>query len=351
MRPAAILSLGLALAALSQPAAAGPVRLVIRTAEVPRDPFAVTVIGHYADLHNGYSRTWKRALVRAGKARWLPLGPVNWLVNTGVSLQIYHPEYLGAAQRSRRTPLLVHPVSFEPFRPRTWREVMSEWPTVVSSRGEHPLFAALGHLHGFHEIWLPTMDTEGAASDEELREHLPLLDELLAFVESTGPAPVDTATGYADAERRRAFERALAHQELEARVELAELVRRAHAWLSVPRPQRILLRTAMQEMRSPRGLGEQLMLEHDLTQLGAFLDGYVAARAARRDPVENTSWTHPETRITYRVTVLDPPPGCAFLAVTTDLTRVVEADLGGMTAQVKALFCQRASGRWRYGRS
>ena len=92
VRIGALVALGLLL--LAVPAAAGPVRLEIETVEVPRDPFAVTVTGHYADLHNGTSRTWKRALVPADGPRWLPLGPVNWLLNMGVSLWIYHPEYV-----------------------------------------------------------------------------------------------------------------------------------------------------------------------------------------------------------------------------------------------------------------
>jgi hypothetical protein len=351
MRVAAVLVLGILLAALAGPAAAGPVRLEIQTAEIPRDPFAVTVTGHYADLHNGHSRTWKRALVPAGGPQWLPLGPVNWVLNMGVSMRVYHPEYVAESQRSRKTPLLVRPVFFEPFRPRAWRDVMAEWPTRVTRRNEHPLFAVLGHLQGFHQTWLPVVDAEGAATDAQLRGYLPFLDELLAFAEAAGPAPRSTTMTFDTAEKLRAFERSLADQERAARADAAELVRRARAWLSVPRAQRVALRSAMEDMRSPKGLGERLMSEHDLAELGAFLDRNAADRAARRDPQERVSWTHPETRITYRVAVLDPPPGCAFVSVTTDLTHVVEADLGDMTQSVKALFCRRAGGEWRYGRS
>lgn len=351
VRLATVLSLVLLLAALARPAAAGPVRLEIETAETPRDPFVVTVTGHYADFHNGYSRTWKRALVPAGRAQWLPLGPVNWFLNMGVSLRVFHPEYVSESQRSRKTPLLLRPVFFEPFRPRAWREVMAAWPTNVEKRNEHPLFAVLGHLQGFHHIWLPTMDAEGVVTDAQMRTYLPFLDELLAFAETAGPVPRGTAMAIDDAEKRRAYERSLASQELEARADTAELVRRAHAWLSVPHSQRVALRTAMDDMGSPKGLGERLMSEHDLAELGAFFDRYAANRAARRDPQERVSWTNPETRITYRVTVLDPPPGCAYVSVTTDLTRVVDADLGDLTHEVRARFCQRPSGEWRYGRS
>ena len=93
------------------------------------------------------------------------------------------------------------------------------------------------------------------------------------------------------------------------------------------------------------------MNEHDLAELGGFLDRYTADRTARRNPQGRVSWTNPETRISYRVAVLDPPSGCAYVSVTTDLTRVVDADLGDMNHEVRARFCQRASGQWRYGRS
>jgi hypothetical protein len=348
---ATILWLGLCLAAFAGPAAAGPIRLEIKTREAPRDPFVVTVTGHYASLDNGYSRTWRHALVPAGRRQWLRLGPVNWLLNMGISLRVFHPEYVSEARRSRKTPLLVRPVFFEPLRPLAWRDVMAAWPTNVEKRNEHPLFAVLGHLQGFHHVWLPTMDVEGSVTDAQMRTYLPFLDELLAFAEAAGPAPRGTVMAFDDVEKRRAYERALVNQELEARVDAAELVRRAHAWLSVPRAQRVALRTTMENMRSAKGVGERLMSEHDRAELGAFLDRHATSRAARRNPQERVSWTNPETRVTYRVTVLDPPRGCAYVSVTTDLTRVVDADLGDMTHEVRARFCQRASGEWRYGRS
>jgi hypothetical protein len=354
MRLALCIALGLLLAPV---AGAGPLRLGIETADSPRDPFLVQVSGHYADIHNGYSRHWKDVLIPAGGRHWIPLGPVNPILNMGVSVTVYHPEYLALHERSRKTPLLLRPLRLESFRPRAWRHVLAAGPEAAvdgaGARVEHPLWQALGHLQLFLGAWLPAMDAAGATheSDGSLRSYLPLFDEMKRFVEATGPVGIRFTLSQASPEKQAAFARSLARQELETRAELAELTRRAHAWLSVPRAERVTLRTYMEEMRSPRGLGERLLGERDLHELGAFLDLYAADKAARREPEKRVSWTDPETRIRYRVRVLDPPPGCAFLAITTDLTGVVPAELGDMTHEVKANFCQRASGEWRYGRS
>jgi hypothetical protein len=50
------------------------------------------------------------------------------------------------------------------------------------------------------------------------------------------------------------------------------------------------------------------------------------------------------------VHIASPPHECAYLSITADVTGVVTADLGDMVHTVKANFCRRASGEWRYGR-
>lgn len=351
------LAFAVALALLLAPVAgAGPLRVGIELARPPHDPFVVRVSGHYADFHNGHSRHWKDALVPAGGRHWIPLGPVNPLINMGVSLTAFHPEYLVERQRSRKTPLLVRPVRFD-FHPRSWRDVMAPGAEAAAqqagSRSQLPLWQALGHVQLFLDAWLPAMDARAGASvgAAARRDYLALFDDLVRFVRETGATPLQLTRLPEDPEKRASYLRSLERQELEARVELAELVRRAHAWLSLSSAERVAVRAYMQEMRTPRGLGERLLSDADLDRLGAFLERYAADAAARRDPEKQTSWTDPDTRIRYRVRVLDPPPGCAYLSITTDLTGVVPEDLGDMTHQVTASFCRRASGAWRYGRS
>jgi hypothetical protein len=335
---------------LASAAAAGPVRVEIETRAELRDPFLVRVTGHYADFHNGYSRHWKDTLIPAGRRRFIGLGPVNPLLNSGVSVSVYHPEYVTERARSKKTPLLVRPVGFETFRPRAWRDFIAAGPDDAAGRAEQPLAQALGHLQLFLLAWLPAVDEAGgrAASTASLRAYLPLLDEITRFAEERPPGGPPFRLAGASAEQQAAFVRSLRTQELQQRAELAELRRRAHAWVSVPAAARQVVRAHMEQMRSARGLDEELFTRRDRERLGAFLDRYAADKAARRRPEERISWTDPETRIAYRVNILDPPRACAYLGVTTDLTGVVSADLGEMTRAVKGRFCRRATGEWRY---
>jgi hypothetical protein len=349
MRTLIASALGLLLASA---AAAGPVRVEIETSAELRDPFLVRVTGHYADFHNGYSRHWKDVLVPAGRRRFIGLGPVNLLLNMGVSVSVYHPEYVTERARSRKTPLLVRPVGFETFRPRAWRDVIAAGPDDAASRAEQPLPQALGHLQLFLIAWLPAVDEAGgrAASAASLRPYLTRFDEITRFAEEPPPGVPSFRLAGAGAEQQAAFARSLRTQELKQRAELAELRRRAHAWVSVPAAARKVVRARMKQMRSPRGVDEELFTRRDRERLGAFLDGCAADKATRREPEERISWTDPETRIAYRVSILDPAPRCAYLGITTDLTGIVAADLGEMTRAVKGRFCRRATGEWRYGR-
>lgn len=333
-------------------AAAGPVRVRIETEAEPRGPFLVSINGRYASLDNGYSRHWKDVLVSAGRRHTIDLGFINPLLNMGVSVSVYHPEYVSESARSRKLPLWIRPVTFPDFRPRAWRTLIAAGESVGSQPGLNAGHV-LGHLQAFLRSYLPAVDEDrpdAVPSDAVLRDWLPLFEELRRFAEASPRSPGATAFAPPDPERRAAYERALYAQDLEHRAQIETLLYHARQWLSLPREERRRVRALMDVMRTPREVGEELMTDSDLLELGSFLDRYTVDRAARRQPEESLAWRNPANRVEYRVHVLDPPPGCAYLAITTDVTGVVSADLGDMTDEVHALFCRRSSGSWRYGR-
>jgi hypothetical protein len=340
--------------AIASPAGAGPIRVGIDVGDAElRDPFLVSVTGHYADLHNGYSRRWKDALVRAGGRHWIGLGPVNLLLNMGVSVSLYHPEYVAVRERSNKTPLLIRPVRLDTFRPRSWREMLQSSDEFANGGPAQLLGQLVGHFQMFLLYYLPTIDAaegELAARDASLREYLPLFHELVAFAATEAAAQ---PRGYwaRKLETDPSFATSLASSAFEQRAELRELRRRIDEWLSLSRAQRVEVRDLMEGMRYGKTVGEQLMMPGDLAQVGAFLERQREDREARREPEGASSWTNPENRVTYRVSLLGTPRQCSRLSITVDLTRVVDADLGEMVKAVKARFCQLASGEWRYEKS
>lgn len=339
---------------LAAPAAAGPIRVGIDVGGEVRDPFVVSVTGHYASIHNGTSRRWKEVPLRAGPRRFIPLGPVNLLLNMGVSVSIYHPEYVAARERSHKTPLLLRPVGFETFRPRAWRRTLAEGGEFENGGPDYALGQILGHFQAFLLIWLPAIDAaddELQASDESLRAYLPLFEELARFAMTEAAAKQSRRFAPRNPESGPAYLRSIEKRDMKTRAEVRDLLHRIREWVSVPRAERVVVRRLMEEMRYGRYVHDDLMREGDRARIGAFLDRYREDVAAQLEPEPATSWTNPESRVEYRVRVLDPPRRCSYLSITTDLTGVVGADLGDMTNQVKARFCRRESGEWRYWRS
>jgi hypothetical protein len=339
---------------LASAAAAGPIRVEIRPDPEPRDPFVVSVTGHYASFDNGYSRRWKEVPFRAGARGFIPLGPVNPILNMGVSVSVYHPEYVHEWARSKKTPLLLRPVSFETFSPRTWQSALGCDEPFENGLPNYLLGQILGHLQLFLLTYLPAMDqAEGdlIASDASLQAHLPLFEELVGFAMTEKAAERPRHLVSASMRADPAFIRRLAGQDRKTRAEVRDLLYRIREWLSLPRTERVAVRRLMEEMRYGRSVSQELMEEDDLAQLGAFLDRYQKDREARLEPESATSWTNPANRVEYRVHIIEPPRQCSYLSITTDLTNVVSADLGNMTNQVKVQFCRRASGEWRYGTS
>jgi hypothetical protein len=334
------------------PAMAGPIRVEIRPETEPRDPFVVSVTGHYASIHNGNSRRWLEAPLRAGPRRFIPLGPVNALLNVGVSVSVGHPDYIAEYARSHSTPLLVRPVGFETFRPRTWRSYLASGGPLENGGPSYPLGQILGHFQYFLFVWLPTIDAAGEdlqASEESVRSYVPLFDDLarLAMTDAAAvrPAYLVSRSQHEDP----VFMRNLSVSDEKQRAEVRDLLFRIREWVSVPRADRVRIRAMMEAMQNPQRLSEELMSAGDRTRVSSLLDGYAAARDAGREPEIAVSWASAETGVEYRVRVEDPPRACADVGISADLTGVVSADLGEMTDRVKARFCRRTTGEWGFG--
>ncbi len=344
-----LMAAGIVFLALAGPAAAGPIRVGIETAAPVTEPFLVRVYGHYADFHNGTSRHWKDALVPGGGRHFVPLGPVNALLNMGVSVSIYHPAYVSEYARSHKTPLLLRPVGFDTFRPRSWQAIMASHEEFANGGPEQFLGQALGHLRTFVEGYLPALDGRDAPTPPDAPGgHLPLLREIARFAESDQAS--ERRNRWVERQTDSEFVRALARQDLESRAELREWLRRAEAWLSVPREQRVEVRERMRQMRYATSVGEELLGPHDLAELAAFVRRDAEDRNEGREPEGSTSWTNPETRVSYRASVDDGRRACPTLSLRTDLTTLVAADLGDMTKTVTGRLCRSESGRWDFGR-
>jgi len=343
--------------ALGSPAAAGPIRVGVRPDEPIQGPVLVRVYGHYVSIHNGRSRHWLDAFVPAGERRFIALGPVNPLINVGVSIRIVHPEIVAESAQSHQTPLLLRPVGFDTLEPRSWRRLMAQGATAfgapAGTPGAHVIYQAAGHLQAFLLEYLPALDESEApfVGDAVLRAQQALLEEIARYALAAEPAvPRVLATKFGD--DRASYQRSLAAQELAQRVQIEEHLHRIRSWLSIDRDQRRRLRRMMEQMRRPQRFAEQLMTAADHARLRDYLNEVTARRAANEPYEVGTSWIDPTSHVAYRLRMLGPSSGgCVRLTVMTDLTRVVDADLEGMTHSVTARFCRGDDGAWSYQRS
>jgi hypothetical protein len=335
--------------AASGTAEAGPIRVGITPAEAVEGPVLVRVYGHYADLHNGHSSHWKDAFLPAGKRRFIPLGPVLWPLNMGVSVHTIHPELLSAGARSHSTPLLLRPVSFDDLEPRSWRNVMASGEIRFGARpetpGGHVVFQAWGHLLSFLNGYLPALDSQPKplVSEALLTRQLALIEEIARYAlaaeppESIAPRPMAPA-------KQAAYERSMREQALRHRVELEDFLYRIREWLSLDREARRTLRALREQARYPQRVSEQLMTDADRRRLGDYIAEAAEDAAAKRKHEKSRSWRDPSTRVSYRVWISKPAGRCARLTVSTDLTTVVDADLDDLVRSVSGRFCRDDDG-------
>jgi hypothetical protein len=342
--------------AVHSPAAAGPIRVGVEPTEDVSGPVLVRVSGHYISLHNGISHHWKDDFIPIGGRHFIPLGPVNPLINVGVSVRIVHPELISAHARSHSTPLLLRPVGFETFEPRTWRDVMAHEESRFGERPKtpagHVLPQAYQHLKSILEEYLPAYDVQPDASmkGDPILHQLELFEELVRYA-LDAPAPVFDLPRGMPQENRPSYVKSLRERHLMLRVEIEEIIYQLREWLSLDRAERRHIRNLMDGMRHAKHVAAQLLTDADWKRLGDYMNEVEKSRARKQDYQKGKSWSDPTTGIAYRVRMLEPRGECAELGISVDLTGLVKADLGNLIHSVKGRFCRDADGTTRYGQS
>lgn len=340
----------------TSPATAGPIRLGVEPLEGVSGPALVRVSGHYISIHNGISHHWKDDFIPVGGRHFIPLGPVNPLINVGVSVRIIHPELISAHARSHSTPLLLRPVGFETFVPRTWREIMTSGESRFGDRPDtpagHVLPQAYWHLKSILEEYLPAYDADPGADlkGDPIAHQLDLFDELVRYALDAPPPIFELPRGMPE-ESRTGYVRSLRERDLKQRVEIAEVLHRLREWLSLDRAKRRHIRSLMDGMQRPQDVADELMTEADRKRVFEYMNEVEASRARRQDYRKGKSWSDPTTGIRYRVRMLEPRGECARLSVSTDLTGLVKADLNNLIHSVEGRFCRDADGTSRFRKS
>jgi len=340
----------------TSPAAAGPIRLGVEPIENVSGPALVRVSGHYISIHNGISRHWKDEFIPIGGRHFVPLGAVNPLINVGVSVRIIHPELVSAHARSHSTPLLLRPVGFETFEPRTWRDVMASGESRFGERPNtpagHVLPQAYWHLKSILEEYLPAYDAKPGIDlvGDPIVQQLDFFDALVRYALDAPPPTFEMPRGTSE-ENRSSYMRSLREQDLTQRVEIEEVLYRLHEWLSLDRAERQRIRRLMDGMQRAQGVADQLMTEADRKRLGDYMNEVETSRVLRQDYQKGKSWSDPATGISYRVRMLDPRGECAKLSISADLTGLVKADLDELIHTVEGRFCREADGTSRFSKS
>jgi hypothetical protein len=342
---------GLGLVAAS-PVVAGPIRLGVEPITPIEGPVLVRVSGHYISIHNGRSHHWKDDFVPAGGRHFIPLGPVNPIINVGVSVRIVHPEIVSDSARSKSTPLLLRPVGFETFEPRTWRDILAKGEARFGDRPEtpagHVVAQANWHLRSILDEYLPALDGEGGSgeSDAALPDQIALLEEIARYALDT-PPPTPGNPRSVSPENLESYQRSILEHDLKYRMEIEEGMHRLREWLSLDRDQRRRMHSMLAQIRYAKRVANQLMTEADRQRLGAFIGEVTRKRPRGETAPKHTSWVDPTTQVAYRVHVQSPSGDCVRLSIRADLTGVVSADLGEMSNSVKGRFCRASNGKSR----
>lgn len=250
--------------------ATADVRIALAGDLEPGRHFLVTTQIYQRGLERLQTQPLGSFFLTAGQSANVAVRAVNPLVFDHVLSHAQHPAYATASSRSDAAPHLLRTVAPPALRPQSWRQLLDRREPPAGRDGASVAFVVGQHFDTFLRDYLPAFDR--ARIDEDLRQHLPLLQELAAFAHrertfaiaartarpDPGPLPRPDEPPAATLERQRA--------------EMDQRLDEIRAWLALDRGRRAPLHDWMARFHRAEDVYRTIMTDADRARLVQWLN-------------------------------------------------------------------------------
>ena len=291
-------------------------------------------------IHGNHGHTADMRVVKAGVTTKIPVNFFNPLFFYKTYVQLYHPAYLPIGDGAEKMPTMVRTVSFDNFELRSWRSVIDSANPIMKSGPEIHVQTVVDHIFIFVDSYIYEMDRAGKAVD--LSVYLPLFKELSAYTKATSPSQRYSSKSIEDLREKDPEYAARLAATLEGKLKGADsYIAEAEALLQLTAEERLKLRFRQEHIFKTKVIYYDTMEESDRDNLLKFVKNQFAERSPRRRSNRSietkSSWTNPETGISYavsygasyrmRVGKTDEYVPCIRFGLSVDLTTSVPVEI------------------------
>ena len=265
------------------------------------DPAAEVVLEtkiRYAGIHGYHHKNLGAELIKAGESKNITVLAVIPVLFESVYTNAFHPAYYIATSKSDKAPFALRTVQLPVLEPRSWAKLLQTGEPVQEEGVGITSGNVKDHFHMILRYFLPAFDQAGGT--ENLRRHLPLLEQLAAFVH--------TSLALANSQRNMRnftprdepdkYSASVERTEGRNRVELMYQLEAIKGWLALDQSERLPMHDWLKKFHQPEYVYDQIMDDSDRQQVHALLK-----QSEKPGHPRSAEWLNPVTRVKFTLTL------------------------------------------------
>jgi len=277
--------------------------------------FLVTSQFLYGGIHGGRVELLDRSFLSAGEEKRISVPAVVPFLYHRVAAHALHPAYyLADSVTSETIPFALRTVELEALAPQSWRFLLDSGAPLRKGGVGIRAVDVNRHFNMILRHYLPAFDRAGI--QEDLRQYLPLLQEMAAFahteqaLKNSKVAMARTSSG--DPGK---YDAAVEMTEAAYRRELDQRLREIAGWLALAQEKRRLVHDWMEKSHKAEYVYGEMMDDSDRQQIMRLLE-----QSQQSTPLRTVAWTNRTTGVHYTFHLNTSTVGADGHGYQTDLT-------------------------------
>jgi hypothetical protein len=265
------------------------------------DPAAEVVFEtkiRYAGIHGYHHKNLGINLLKAGESKDITVLAVVPVMFEAVYTNAFHPAYYIDTSKSDKAPFVLRTVRLPMLQPRSWAKLLETGEPLREGGVGITAGSVKDHFHMILRYFLPAFDKAGGT--EDLRRHLPLLEQLAAFAHT--PEALENSQrnmrNFAPREQTDKYSESVIRTEGRYRVELMQQLEAIKGWLALDQSERLPMHDWLKKLHQPEYVFDQVMDDSDRQQVYALLKQSDEPRYPR-----SAEWLNPVTRVKFTFTL------------------------------------------------
>ena len=274
-------------------AADAGVRISLSDQVDPRAEVVIETKIRYAGLHGYHHKSLGSDLIKAGESKDKTVLAVIPVLFESVYTTAFHPAYYIDSSKSDKAPSALRTVQLPMLQPRSWAKMLETGEPLREGGVGITAGAVNDHFHMILRYFLPAFDQAGG--QEDLRRHLPLLEQLAVFAHT--PEALENSQrnmrNFSTREPDKYVE-SVKRTEGRYRLDLTQQLEAIKGWLALDQSERLPMHEWLKNLHKADYIFDQIMDDSDREQVYALLK-----KSEKPGHPRSAEWINPVSMVKF----------------------------------------------------